>query len=179
MVTLIKSFGVGHPVWSPDGKEVFFSADVSPGNSSIHAATLQGRLRTVLANSQEFEMQDISRDGKVLVHDNLPRGALIFGDLGSGRVRDLSWLDGSMLEDLSADGGRILFSERVHGSGSERDVFVRKPDGSPASVSGDGEPLTLSPDGEWVSTRSSRAAAQARPPPDRGGRGQDSAARRH
>ena len=70
----------------------------------------------MLANSQEFEVQDISRDGKVLVHDNLPRGALIFGDLGSGRVRDLSWLDGSMLEDLSADGGRILFSELVHGS---------------------------------------------------------------
>ena len=120
MVTLIKSYGVGHPVWSPDGKEVFFSADVSPGNSSIHAATLGGRLRTVLANSQEFEMQDISRDGRVLVHDNLPRGALIFGDLQSGRVRDLSWLDGSMLEDLSADGGRILFSEQVHGQSCRR-----------------------------------------------------------
>jgi len=155
MVTLIKSFGVGHPVWSPDGKQVFFSADVSPGNSSIHAATRQGRIRTVLANSQEFEVQDVSRDGKVLVHDNLVRGALIFGDLGSGRVRDLSWLDGSMLEDLSADGGRILFSELVHGSGSRGDVFVRKPDGSPALRLGDGEPLTLSPDGEWVSTRSS------------------------
>ena len=126
MVTLIKSFGVGHPVWSPDGKQVFFSADVSPGNSSIHAATLGGRLRTVLANSQEFEMQDISRDGRVLVHDNLPRGAMIFGDLESGRVRDLSWLDGSMLEDLSADGGRLLFSEQVHGESAGGDVFVRK-----------------------------------------------------
>jgi eukaryotic-like serine/threonine-protein kinase len=154
MVTLIKSFGVGHPVWSPDGKEVFFSADVSPGNSSIHAATLGGRLRTVLANSQEFEMQDISRDGKVLVHDNLPRGALIFGDLQNGRVRDLSWLDGTMLEDLSADGGRILFSEQVHGQSSGGDVFVRRNDGSPAVRLGEGEALTLSPDGEWVATLS-------------------------
>ena len=99
-------------------------------------------------------MQDISRDGKVLVHDNLPRGALIFGDLQAGRVRDLSWLDGSMLEDLSADGGRILFSELVHGQSSGGDVFVRRNDGSPALRLGEGEPLTLSPDGEWVATRS-------------------------
>jgi len=152
MVTLIKSYGVGPPVWSPDGKQVFFSADVNPGNSSIHAATLGGRLRTVLPNSQEFEMQDISRDGKVLVHDNLPRGALIFGDLESGRVRDLSWLDGTMLEDFSADGARILFSEGVHGSSSGGDVFVRKNDGSPAVRLGEGQAMTLSPDGEWVST---------------------------
>ena len=154
MVTLIKSYGVGPPVWSPDGKQVFFSADVSPGNSSIHAATLGGRLRTVLANSQEFEMQDISRDGKVLVHDSLPRGVLIFGDLESGRVRDLSWLDGSMLEDFSAEGGRLLFSESVHGGSSDGDVFVRRNDGSPAVLLGEGEALTLSPDGEWVATLS-------------------------
>ena len=99
-------------------------------------------------------MKDISRDGKVLVHDNLPRGALIFGDLESGRVRDLSWLDGSMLEDLSAEGGRILFSEGVHGQSAGGDVFVRRNDGSPAVRLGEGEALTLSPDGEWVATLS-------------------------
>ena len=117
MVTLLKSFGVGHPVWSPEGKEVFFSADVSPGNSSIHAATLRGRLRTVLANSQEFEMQDISRDGRVLVHDSLPREALIFGDLEGGRVRDLSWLDGSASptsrKTARASCSRSAFTERA------------------------------------------------------------------
>jgi len=89
------------------------------------------------------------------VHDSLPRGVLIFGDLESGRVRDVSWLDGSMLEDFSADGGRILFSEGVHGQSSGGgDVFVRRNDGSPAILLGEGEALTLSPDGEWVATLS-------------------------
>ena len=154
MVTLMKSFGVGHPVWSPDGKEVFFSADVSPGNSSIHAATPGGRRRIVLANSQEFEMHDISRDGRVLVKDNLPREALMFGDVESGRERDLSWLDGSEVIQLSADGTRVLFCETLHGKTPQGDVFLRKTDGSPAVRLGDGQPTSLSPDGEWVSTLS-------------------------
>ena len=56
-----------------------------------------------------------------------------------------------MLEDLSAEGGRILFSESVHGQSSGGgDVFVRRNDGSPAVLLGEGEALTLSPDGEWV-----------------------------
>jgi len=97
-------------------------------------------------------MQDISRDGRVLVHDNLPREAMIFGDLEGGRVRDLSWLDGSRLADLSKDGTRVLFSESIHGKSPRGDVFLRKTDGSPAIRLGDGEPLQISPDGEWVST---------------------------
>lgn len=150
MTTIATSLGVGNPVWSPDGSEVFFSADESLGNSAIWAATMRGRRRTVMANTQELEMQDISKDGRVLVNDQIERTALVFGDVKTGRERDLSWLDGSSLVDLSEDAGYVLFRENSSGQSPKGDIFLRKTDGSAPVRLGDGIPRAISPDRRWV-----------------------------
>ncbi|HET7433799.1 MAG TPA: hypothetical protein VFN10_03700, partial [Thermoanaerobaculia bacterium] len=64
--------------------------------------------------------------------------------------RDASWLDWSILADLSADGRTILFNETREGGGAKRAIYLRR-DGMPAPVRiGDGSGDALSPDGKWV-----------------------------
>jgi len=66
------------------------------------------------------------------------------------KERDLSWLDWSAPQDLSADGKTLLFTEAGEGGGENYAAYVRKTDGSPAVRLGEGLGLALSPDGKWV-----------------------------
>jgi Tol biopolymer transport system component len=66
--------------------------------------------------------------------------------------RDLSWLDLSMVTDLSADGRTMVFSESGEGGGPGYSVFVRPTDGAPPVRLGEGRAMTISPDGRWVLT---------------------------
>ena len=64
--------------------------------------------------------------------------------------RDISWLDWSVLADLSADGRTILFNETREGGGAKSGVYLRGAD-SPTPVRiGDGFGDALSPDGKLV-----------------------------
>lgn len=62
----------------------------------------------------------------------------------------MSWLDWSILADLSSDGRSILFNETREGGGRGSGIYLRKID-SPAPVHiGDGYGDALSPDGKWI-----------------------------
>ena len=63
---------------------------------------------------------------------------------------DASWLDWSILADLSPDGRTLLFSETREGGGARSAIYLRRAD-APAPVRlGDGMGDALSPDGKWV-----------------------------
>ena len=66
------------------------------------------------------------------------------------RDRELSWLDWSVLRDMSPDGRRILFDETGAAVGTKYGVYMRNIDGSPAVRLGDGVGGTFSPDGTAV-----------------------------
>ena len=64
--------------------------------------------------------------------------------------RDASWLDWSILADLSPDGRTLLFSETREGGGAKSAIYLRRAD-APAPVRlADGMGDALSPDGKWV-----------------------------
>ncbi|HEX8252317.1 MAG TPA: protein kinase [Thermoanaerobaculia bacterium] len=64
--------------------------------------------------------------------------------------QDASWLDWSVVADISPDGKTILFSETREGGGENRAIYLRRA-GSPAPVHlGEGIADALSPDGKWV-----------------------------
>src|SRR5262249_8618930 len=65
-------------------------------------------------------------------------------------TRDLSWLDYSVVRDLSADGKTIVFSESGEAGGAIYGVYIRHTDGDSAVRLGDGTTESLSPDGQWV-----------------------------
>ncbi len=67
-----------------------------------------------------------------------------------GAERDASWLDWSMLADLSPDGKSLLFSETREGGGAKSAVYLRRID-APAPIRlAEGVGDALSPDGKWA-----------------------------
>ena len=66
--------------------------------------------------------------------------------------REVSWLDWSILADLSPDGKTILFNETREGGGAKSAVYLRRSDAPVPVRIGDGFGDALSPDGKWALT---------------------------
>ncbi len=138
--------------WSPDGHEVWFTAFRSESSRTLYAVTLDGALRPVFQTAGHLNLADISRQGLVLVvHGNNRMRMQLLG-VDDGRVQDLTWLDWSLVRDISSDGTTILFDETGVGGGEFHSVYVRDADGSPAIKLGEGVNPRLSPDGRWALT---------------------------
>jgi dipeptidyl aminopeptidase/acylaminoacyl peptidase len=95
-------------------------------------------------------MDDITRDGNVLVTVIDSRVGISALAPGAKQERDLSWFDASSISDISADGKTILFVESSYGKNRNPAIYLRKTDGSPAIRLGDGNAPVLSPDGKSV-----------------------------
>src|SRR5262249_38093864 len=112
--------------------EIWFTAASGKSKTmSLYAVTLSGSVRLVFRAPGGIHLQDISRDGRVL----LKRGGSIVHITAlppGGKERNLSWFDGSWLADLSRDGKTILFSEVGEGAAATPTVYLRPTDGSDA-----------------------------------------------
>jgi serine/threonine protein kinase/Tol biopolymer transport system component len=148
----------GAPCWTPDGKEIWFTAGLEPGKpTAVYAVDLAGKIRLVAQMPGLLELDDISRDGRVLLAHHTLIDSVWGLSPGDSVERDLTWLDGGVPVDLSADGKTILFSEAREGGGKNFATYLRKMDGSPAVRLGEGQGLALSPDGKWVLVRNPNA----------------------
>jgi eukaryotic-like serine/threonine-protein kinase len=138
--------------WSPNGDEVWFTADKSGEANALYAVTLSGQERLVVRMTVSLMLHDISRDGRVLFTSYNYSDNIIGQSPGETKERDLSWLDLGILSDLSTDGKAILFEYAGEGAGINYAVYLRHTDGSPAIRLGDGALARLSPDGKWALT---------------------------
>jgi len=136
--------------WSASGDEVWFTAAPSGGIRSLHAVGEDGSVRTVMRALGTLNLQDISTRSEVLVVSGEERLGIRCLAPGATEERDLSWLDWSLVRDISPDGKRIVFDESGEGGGLEKAVYVRPTDGSPAMRLGSGIAMGFSPDGQWV-----------------------------
>jgi serine/threonine protein kinase/Tol biopolymer transport system component len=136
--------------WSPSGEEIWFTAAESGSNRALQAVTLSGRRRVITSMVGTLTLQDIARDGRILLDHSNRRIGLLGLSAGQTKEQDLSWLDWSRAPILSEDGKTLVFTEEGEGGGAGYSVFLRKMDGSPAVRLGEGEGLALSPDGKWV-----------------------------
>jgi len=138
--------------WSPDGREVWFTATRQGAQSRLHAVDLGGSLRTIAAAPGRLVLQDTTSDGRVLITHELKRGEVFGRAPGETEERSLSWHDFSFVADISPDGSTILFSESGEAGGPGYGVYLRPTDGGPAVRLGEGRPLALAPDGQWALT---------------------------
>jgi Tol biopolymer transport system component len=137
--------------WNPAGDEVWFGAELEqPEGRAIVAATMRGKTRTVVSGAGWLWLHDIAPDGRLLVSQQTLRGGISAIFEGESKERDLSWLDYSVVRDLSDDGRTLLFSESGEAGGSIFGIYIRRTDGSPAVRLGEGTSEALSPDGKWV-----------------------------
>jgi Tol biopolymer transport system component len=136
--------------WSPDGQEVWYTATRIGNGRSLNAASLSGGNRLLAREPGTLTLQDIARDGRVLLTRDVVRAGMIGRTEHDAKERDLSWLDWSAVTDISADGKTLLFTEAGEGGGENYGVYLRKSDGSPAMRLGEGLAYALSPDEQWV-----------------------------
>jgi dipeptidyl aminopeptidase/acylaminoacyl peptidase len=101
-------------------------------------------------------IQDIARDGRVLLKQAQWPTSMICLPPGSSKEVDLSWFDFSHGTGISDDGKNILFNEGGIATGDKGGVYLRGTDGSPAIHLGEGYGVGLSPDGKWALAIDSR-----------------------
>ncbi|HUD68594.1 MAG TPA: protein kinase [Candidatus Sulfotelmatobacter sp.] len=156
--------------WSPDGKEIWFTASKSGTDRTLYATSLDGKQRIVARLPGALMLLDIAKDGRVLLVRATWRRELLGVFSDDARQRELSWLDYTYPSDLSADGKTLLFDEEGGGGaldysksgGLTYAVYIRKTDGSPAVLLGEGGAVALSPDGKWAIAQSQESPSQFR-----------------
>ncbi len=140
----------GVPCWSSDSREVWFTASQPGELEALWAVDLSGKQRLVMRVPGSLELDDVSREGRVLIaHHTLTRTVRGASE-ADPKERELSWLDDSWAADLSPDGKKLLLTESGEGSGSGAVTYLRGTDGSPAVKLGEGFARGLSPDGKSV-----------------------------
>jgi eukaryotic-like serine/threonine-protein kinase len=140
----------GVPCWTADDREIWFTAPLPGEQESLWAVDLSGRRRLVTRVPGSLELDDLSTDGRVLIAHHTITQSVRLGSTTLASERELSWLDASILADLSNDGRTLLLNEQGEGAGAGPVVYLRSADGSPAVKLGSGLGKALSPDGRWV-----------------------------
>jgi DNA-binding winged helix-turn-helix (wHTH) protein len=136
--------------WSPSGDEVWFAATRSGVGRALYGITLSGQQRRLLSVAGGVSLDDVSRDGRVLLTQDNSRLGVRFIGPGLGEPRELSWFNWSMAAGLSPDGKQLLFGEEGENAGPSYQVGLRQTDGSAPVILGEGIAQSLSPDGNWV-----------------------------
>jgi len=135
--------------WSPSGDEVWFTATDTGANLSLYGVSSSGSVRVIVRVPGGIRLQDVARNGRVLLARGGSRVATLGILPGDARERDLSWLDYSFVADISTDGKTLLFDEEGEAGGTNYTVYLRKV-GTPVVKLGDGAALALSPDTQWA-----------------------------
>jgi eukaryotic-like serine/threonine-protein kinase len=137
-------------LWWRGDREVLFgslSSDTVKGHTSdIDVVDLSGRVRTLYRGTGDYQPHDSSADRRLLVVQQKFSVDLMFGSSTEPSERNLGWLTSSWLDDISEDGGTVLFHDTTK-------VYLRRTDGSPAVPllpQVRNEKSSLSPDGKWV-----------------------------
>lgn len=136
--------------WSAEGNEIWFGSVAPKGSGrSINAVNLSGQHREIARMDGILTIQDISKDGRLLLSHGTQRNGIVYSSIPSGKALDLSWGAKPFLSDISADGEVLLFTD-LGESEAEASVYLRKTDGTDAVRLGEGYATGLSPDGEWA-----------------------------
>lgn len=138
--------------WSPDGREVWFSATPGKEESAVRAVTLGGEVRLVLGGVASVRLFDIAADGHVLLGREISIKQVEGLLAGFSSPRDLSLVrESSASFWIAPDGRSLTLNDQTV---EEYATYLARSDGAPAVELGPGQALGASPDGRWVLTQS-------------------------
>ena len=140
--------------WDPSGQTVWFSGnEIGPGvGRAVYKVAMNGKQTLLRRESTDLTLQDISRDGHILISRDTFRQE-VFGRIHpEQQERNLGWQDNSYASYLSADGSTIVLSVQGEAAGAGGyAVYIRRT--SPNATAfrlGEGSAGPLSADGKWV-----------------------------
>src|SRR5205085_3132036 len=140
--------------WSPDGNTIWISGTSTSAPPALYEVNADGTTQLVSRLPGSLRIFDVSKRGDALMASGTWRAALMWKPPNTAPAappvavtatttapltpadepeRDASWLDWSILADLSPDGKTVLFSETREGGGSNAAVYVRQL-GAPAPL---------------------------------------------
>lgn len=150
--TLTETFmgGATGLAWSPKGDEIWFTAGTGL-QKELRSVTLGGRQRLVLSQAVSIRLLDVAKDGRVLVAHEQERSRCFFRGEKDPVERELSWLDGSVIQSISRDGRLVVLNEQGEGAGAgQAQVYLRETSGVPPMKLGPGLGVAFSPDERFV-----------------------------
>ncbi|MEO8035214.1 MAG: protein kinase, partial [Acidobacteriota bacterium] len=104
------SHGAAGLAWSPDGKHLWLTGTATAAPPALYAISVDdGTAEPVTRMAGSMKLLDISSAGRFLLTSGMWRATIEYQPPGLAAVRDASWLDWSILADLSSDGQTILF----------------------------------------------------------------------
>lgn len=140
--------------WTPGGKELWFIANNPEGGwaNELNALSPSGKQRFLLRLPGISRLHDISSDGRVLLTTESFGLELFVHRPGQQRDKDLSWLAGSCVSDISQDGRALTFWDGTDSATSEIgfDTYVRDIDGAAPVRLGPGDLGVFAPKSDWV-----------------------------
>ena len=136
--------------WSPDGREVWYTAGLTVGARDILAVDLRGRRRVVYRSAGVVSLLDTRPDGRALLHRAYDWLGLAARFPGEAADRELTVFGGSQVAGISADGRTVLLHNTSGGGGDPVGGRVshirRRGEPDPIRIA-DGRGEDLSPDG--------------------------------
>lgn len=136
--------------WAPSEKEVWFTSAVVGTEFQLQAVDLSGHTRVVDRIPGIPTLHDITRDGRVLLGQNVARFVTYARGRGQDQEHDVTIRNWSAVSAISRDGKQILLENEGSDSGPDYDVYVRASDGAVPERIGDGQGYDFSPDMKWV-----------------------------
>ena len=138
--------------WSANGEEIWFTAELGGEGTALHATNLSGQGRVVLAAPVQLQLQDVSRNGDVLLVANRNTSELVGHTSGEAGEHFLDLFGQTFVAGLSSDGAQLAFTYVGPLSGTDYSVCVAHMNGGAPVRLGDGWASSISPDGKWVLT---------------------------
>ncbi len=132
------------------GDEILFTASASGNTLQLYGVSRRGKQRLVASGMGSMQVFDRAADGRLLLERRSARVGIAVRTPSDKQDREMSWLDWTLLRDLSDDGTMMTFDETGEGGGPHSSVYLRRTDGSPAIRLGDGVWPMLSRDGKWI-----------------------------
>jgi Tol biopolymer transport system component len=136
--------------WSPSGDEVWFTGGSTGSSRALRAVSRAGRLRLLATSAGGLVLDDVSRDGRVLVMRESRHFRILGQGPGDAHERDLTSFDSTVPAGLSEDGRTLLFYEVGPEGGGTATTYTRGMDGSAAVRLHEGYASSLSYDGKWA-----------------------------
>ena len=135
--------------WSPNGKEVWFTAtSTNDWERSLYAVNLAGKLRMILRIPGGIYLEDIASDRRVLLRLT-DRRYEVCAVSNNSSPRLLSWLPMMESDSISRNGKFAVLSDT---SGKDYPLYLAPLDGSPPVHIGSGLPGGISGDNKWVAS---------------------------
>ena len=139
--------------WNPVTGEIWFSGTKGGSHSELRAVNLDGRDRLISKQIASLVVQDITRDGRVLLSGAMEfRSRIFYRGPNDARERELSGLDWSLVRSISRDGKRITYDESGEGAAGSVDSYMRDVDASAPVKLGAGYYPTIAPDNKSIVT---------------------------